>query len=213
MSLLLDEGLEHGVHMRSGAGTARSGSDDAAVISASITAPERFAEVFDRHAPLIFRYLARRVGRQYAEDLTAEVFLTAFRKRHGYDLAYRDARPWLYGIATRLIAQQRRDAARHIRLEAAAATGDGVTSDHAEQVLADVAARATRQRLLAALEQLQARDRDVIWLTACEELAQDEVARALGIPAGTVKSRLNRARGQLRQLLDGSDLETFSQEL
>jgi DNA-directed RNA polymerase specialized sigma24 family protein len=74
--------------------------DDAAVIEGSCREPERFAVLFDRHAPYIYRYLARRAGRQVADDLLAETFLAAFAKRHRYDLGHADARPWLYGIAT-----------------------------------------------------------------------------------------------------------------
>jgi RNA polymerase sigma-70 factor (ECF subfamily) len=58
--------------------------DDAAVIEASRADPDRFASLFDRHAPHIHRYLARRAGRQAADDLVAETFLVAFRKRAGY---------------------------------------------------------------------------------------------------------------------------------
>ena len=98
----------------------RLGLDDAAVIEASRAEPDRFASLFDRHAPYIHRYLARRVGRQAADDLVAETFLVAFRKRAGYDRRYRDARPWLYGIATNLVAQHRREEARQFRLRQAA---------------------------------------------------------------------------------------------
>src|ERR1700704_4127659 len=93
--------------------------DDAAVIEASRAEPDRFASLFDRHAPYIHRYLARRVGRQAADDLVAETFLVAFRKRASYDGRCRDARPWLYGIATNLVAQHRREEARQFRLRQA----------------------------------------------------------------------------------------------
>jgi RNA polymerase sigma-70 factor (ECF subfamily) len=83
-------------------------ADDAAVIEASHAEPDQFAIVFERHAPHIHRYLARRVGKQAADDLVAETFLVAFGKRRAYDARYRDARPWLYGIATILVGQHRR---------------------------------------------------------------------------------------------------------
>ncbi len=73
---------------------------DAEVTERSWQAPEQFAVLFDRHALLIHRYAARRIGAEAAEDLVAETFLAAFGKRRGYDLSYTDARPWLYGIAT-----------------------------------------------------------------------------------------------------------------
>src|SRR2546429_4661374 len=89
----------------------RRGLDDGAVIGAPRPEPDRFASLSDRHAPYIHRYLARRVGRQAADDLVAETFLVAFRKRARYDPRHHDARPWLYGIATNLIAQHRREEA------------------------------------------------------------------------------------------------------
>lgn len=74
--------------------------DDATLIAQSLRAPERFGVLFDRHAPAIFRYAARRLGPDAADDIVAETFLTAFRARGRYDPAYLDAGPWLYGIAT-----------------------------------------------------------------------------------------------------------------
>jgi hypothetical protein len=75
-------------------------ADDAAIIEASHANPEAFAELFDRHAPVIHRYIARRIGPQIAEDVAAETFLAAFRRRSRYETQQADARPWLYGIAT-----------------------------------------------------------------------------------------------------------------
>ena len=79
--------------------------DDDAVIAESWQQPERFAVLFDRPAAYIHRYLARRTDSQAAEDLVAETFLTAFRKRRRYQHGYANARPWLYGIATHLAGQ------------------------------------------------------------------------------------------------------------
>ncbi|MEV3921254.1 RNA polymerase sigma factor [Actinomadura coerulea] len=80
---------------------------DASLIAASRTEPERFAGLFRRHAPEIMRYATRRLGRDAAEDVVAETFLIAFDRRHRYDAARPDARPWLYGIATNLIRRHR----------------------------------------------------------------------------------------------------------
>src|SRR5882757_477329 len=91
--------------------------DDASIIGDSVGRPDRFAAIFDRHAPHIQRYLARRLGQQIADDLVAETFLVAFRRRARYDLGRTDARPWLYGIATNLIGQHRRDEVRRFRLQ------------------------------------------------------------------------------------------------
>jgi RNA polymerase sigma factor (sigma-70 family) len=175
-------------------------TDDATVIQESWRDPERFAVLFDRHAPFIQRYLARRVGQETADDLLAETFLAAFGKRHGYDPGFPDARPWLYGFATNLIARHKRDEARrHRYLQAAGPAPD--LPDFAERVLATVTAHSMRARLAGALARLSAGDRDVLLLIAWEQLSYEEVARALAIPVGTVRSRLHRARIQLRELL------------
>ncbi len=99
-----------------------AGLDDAVIIERSRRKPEQFAVLFGRHAPRIHRYVARRVGRQMADDLVAETFLAAFAKRDAYRAAYRDAAPWLYGIATNLIGQHRRDEVRPSSAAAAAPT-------------------------------------------------------------------------------------------
>ena len=198
--------------MRRRPGPAAASDDDAAVIRSSRQEPELFAVLFDRHAPHIYRYLARRVGRQVADDLVAETFLAAFAKRDRYDLGHHDARPWLYGIATNLVNQQRRDEVRQYRIKQAS-TAEPEVPGPAERVAADVTAQAMRPLLTAALAALAAGDRDVLLLIAWEQLTYREVSRALGIPVGTVRSRLNRARRKVRQVLAGTDAATTYEEL
>jgi RNA polymerase sigma factor (sigma-70 family) len=189
-----------------------SAADDAAVIEGSWREPERFAVLFDRHAPHIYRYLARRAGSQVADDLAAETFLAAFAKRDRYDLSRPDARPWLYGIATNLVNQQRRDEAHQYRIQRAAPAEPEVPG-HAERVAADVTAQAMRTLLADALAMLSAGDRDVLLLIAWEQLTYQEVSTALGIPVGTVQSRLHRARAKVRQVLAGTDAAATYEEL
>jgi len=187
-------------------------ADDAAVIESSRREPERFAVLFDRHAPHIHRYLARRAGHEVADDLVAETFLTAFAKRDRYDLSYTDARPWLYGIATNLVGQHRRDEVRQYRIRQAA-TAEPAMAGHAERVASDVTAQAMRPLLSAALAALPDGDRDVLLLIAWEQLTYPEVSRALAIPVGTVRSRLHRARTKVRQALAGSAAAATYEEL
>ena len=186
--------------------------DDAAVIEASRAEPDRFASLFDRHAPYIHRYLARRVGTQAADDLVAETFLVAFRKRTGYDPRFPDARPWLYGIATNLIAQHRREEARQFRLRQAAGPAP-VAHDWAERSVVNVTAQSVRVPLARALARLARPDRDVLLLVAWEQLSYDEVARALDIPVGTVRSRLHRARTKIREALAGTPAAATYKEI
>jgi RNA polymerase sigma-70 factor (ECF subfamily) len=183
--------------------------DDVDVITASLEHPERFAVVFDRHAPHIHRYFARRLGGQVADDLMGETFLIAFGGRARYDPAFPSARPWLYGIATNLVGQRRREEAREYRLRAALGPPAGQDS-HADRVVERVTAQAMNQRLAEALAGLARRDRDVLLLIAWEGLAYEEVAAALGIPVGTVRSRLNRARRKVRTELGHTPAEEVS---
>lgn len=190
----------------------RGSATDAVVIESSWQEPEQFAALFDRHAPYIHRYLARRAGRQVADDLVAETFLAAFAKRDRYDLGHADARPWLYGIATNLINQHRRNEARQYRIRQAVGAEPDAPG-HAEQVAADVTAQAMRSLLYSALAALSAGDRDVLLLVAWEELTYAEVSQALAIPVGTVRSRLHRARTKTRQVLAGTNAAATYEEI
>jgi RNA polymerase sigma factor (sigma-70 family) len=177
---------------------------DAAVIEQSLRRPDLFAPIFDRYFDEIHRYLARRVGGTVADDLAADVFLTAFTTRQRYDVARNSARPWLYGIATNLISSHRRQEARYFRALSQAAAPPGWEAE--EERLADrISAAATRPLLAAALAKLPPGDRDVLLLVALADLGYPEVAEALGIPQGTVASRLSRVRRQLRAALGGSN--------
>ncbi|WP_033441579.1 RNA polymerase sigma factor [Saccharothrix sp. NRRL B-16314] len=177
---------------------------DAEIIDRSRHEPDAFAAIFDRHAPHIQRYLARRLGTQVADDLVAETFLTAFDKRERYDRTRPDARPWLYGIATNLVGQHRRQEAR--RYQARSSDHHAAAeADHADRVAAEVTAQAMRSMLAGALGGLSDEDRDVLLLIAWEQLSYEGVAAALEIPVGTVRSRLNRARRKVRQALGGQN--------
>jgi RNA polymerase sigma-70 factor (ECF subfamily) len=182
------------------AATEPAGADDASVIAWSRDEPARFAEIFRRHAPEIQRYVVRRLGPGAADDVVAETFLAAFRQRDSYDTGRADARPWLYGIASHLIHRHRRTELRGYRLLARTGT-DPVTAPFTDEVDAAVSAWAARRPLAAALAQLPAGQRDALLLVAWSELAYAEAAQALGVPVGTVRSRVNRARGRLRRAL------------
>ncbi|MFE2756623.1 RNA polymerase sigma factor, partial [Actinosynnema sp. NPDC059335] len=154
-----------------------------------------------RPAPHTRGHRARRSAPPVADHLDPATYLTAFDKRERYDRTRPGARPWLYGIATNLVGQHRRQEARRYR----ATGGDPVEQDHADRVAAEVTAGALRSSLTGALGALSAGDRDVLLLVAWEDLSYEEVAAALAIPVGTVRSRLHRARRQVRQALGGQN--------
>jgi RNA polymerase sigma-70 factor (ECF subfamily) len=174
---------------------------DAAVIGRSVREPECFAGVFDRYYATIHGYVARRLGESLADDLASETFLIAFARRDRYDLARADARPWLFGIASNLVARHHR--AEQRRYRAMARTGvDEVVEGHADQVVVRVDATARQSALAAALSEIPAKDRDVLLLVAWAELTSEQAGQALGIPAGTARSRLYRARQRVRAALE-----------
>ncbi|WP_433227290.1 RNA polymerase sigma factor [Microtetraspora malaysiensis] len=178
--------------------------EDSAVIEASLGEPERFAELFDRHAAVLHRYVVRRLGPDQAEDVVAETFTRAFEQRHKYAFDRSDALPWLYGITTNIIGSHRRAEVRGYR--ALARTGeDPVAVAFDEQVAARVSASANRGRLAAALAKLGRGERDVLLLIAWGDLSYEETAQALGVPIGTVRSRLSRARRKVVHALGGSN--------
>jgi RNA polymerase sigma-70 factor (ECF subfamily) len=184
---------------------------DSAAIRESLRQPEQFAVLYDRYASVLHRYAGRRVGDEVADDLVAATFLAAFRARQRYDLARANARPWLFGILTKEIARRHRtEKARFRALERA--WSDRPADGLADQVAADVTARAARGLLAAALARLSPAERGVLLLIAWGDLSYDEVAQALGIPVGTVRSRLNRARRKVCDALGGTNPAAVTEE-
>ncbi|MCO5992548.1 RNA polymerase sigma factor [Actinoallomurus rhizosphaericola] len=162
--------------------------------------PEWFTVLYDRYAEDVHRYIAGRLGREHADDLTADVFLVAFRKRSSFDPARGSLKPWLFGIATKIVYRHRRSEGRRLKA-LARMNAEQATDGHEDRVTARVAAQRAGPRLVNAIRELSPADRDVLFLTALGGLGYQEVAEALGIPTGTVGSRLNRARRELRRVL------------
>jgi RNA polymerase sigma factor (sigma-70 family) len=173
---------------------------DAEVIEASRSNPPLFGVVFDRHFAALHRYLRRRVGEDLADELAAETFARAFAGRNRYDTTHPDARPWLFGIAANLLRRYARTERR--RLLAYARSGvDAVSAPEVEDAAGRLDAKSAGPRIAAALATLGAGQREVLLLFAWAELSYDEIGRALRLPAGTVRSRLSRARSRMRELL------------
>ncbi|MEU0566500.1 RNA polymerase sigma factor [Nonomuraea sp. NPDC005983] len=179
---------------------------DEVLLELSRRRPERFGEIYDRYVREIHAYLGRRLDRQAADDLAAEVFLAAFRKRETFAPRRGTVRSWLYGFASNVIAQHRRTEMRRLAaLQRSAGAHDGREHGHEDRVVTRVDAASAQGRLAAELRALPDGDRDVLLLSALGELSHEEVARALDIPYGTVGSRLSRVRKKLRAALGGVD--------
>jgi RNA polymerase sigma-70 factor (ECF subfamily) len=167
--------------------------NDAESIERSLSDGVAFAGVFDRHYGAIHRFLSGRVGPDLADDLASETFAVAFRRRAEYDLVRQDARPWLYGIAANLLRDHRRSEERRLRAYSRSAPGvaesEGVTAR-------------LEGPLALALLGLSLEERNLILLYAWAELSYEQLAEALSLPVGTVRSRLSRTREKLRARLE-----------
>lgn len=175
---------------------------DAELVADSLDRPSAFGGIFDRHATVLHRYLVRRVGAADADGLVGETFRIAFEKRSTFDVTRPSARPWLYGIATNLVARRQRSEARRLRATARLAATRQPSVDLAEQVTSAIAGAERWTAVAVALTRLPAADRDALLLHVWEGLPYEDVAAALDIPVGTVRSRLNRARRRLRELVE-----------
>ena len=178
-----------------------SESDDAECISRSLSEPQRFSALYTRHSVAVFRFLARQTDRQSAEDLLAEVFVTAFRIRERYDGSRVNAQGWLLGIAANVARHHHRSRARFMRMSQQVYNHVDSTGREEAGMEQRLASDAVRPQLEAALNELPDRQREVLLLSLFD-LDYDEMADALSIPVGTVRSRLSRARAHMRELLD-----------
>lgn len=185
---------------------------DAVIIECSWREPESFGAIFDRYYAQIRRFAGQRLGQSMADDVAAETFLIAFDRRKTYDRSRQNARPWVFGIASNLIARHQRAEARQYRALARTRGGE-ISEGHAEQVVGRLDAEAHRGPLMEALAEIAARDRDVLLLVAWAEMSLEQAGEALGIPAGTARSRLHRARKKIRAALGRHSFKTEEEEI
>ncbi len=175
---------------------------DAEVIAASMERPELFEEIFGRHFNVIYRHVARRVGPDSAGDIASDVFERAFATRHRYKTAFTSARPWLFGITANLLRQHYRKHRRATMAHWKATSRESWKSaDDTEAADRRVDAEAMSTSLSNAMAKLRKEEREVLLLYAWSDQSYPEIAASLGIPIGTVRSRLARARARLRELM------------
>ena len=182
-----------------------SSPSDAEVIGRSLGEPEAFGLIYDRHAAIMLRFLGRRAGADVAEGLVGELFRIAFERRKMFDASRASALPWLYGIGSNLLLKHRRGEARRLRASARMVAANEASDQRASAKALD--ARLLFPRVADAIEALPDGERETLLLFAWEDLSYQGMAEALELPIGTVRSRLNRARAHLRELLepDGKD--------
>jgi RNA polymerase sigma-70 factor (ECF subfamily) len=174
---------------------------DAEVITASWTDPSVFEEIYRRHHKTVLAYTLRCAGQQDGPDVAAEVFEEALRSRRSYNPEYQSARGWLLGIAAHVIVRyyRRRSKLRTVRYDEKNNEPDGDLSD-------DIATQVDARRIVdRAMRKLNSDEREVVSLFVFADLPYQQIADSLGIPVGTVRSRLNRARGKLRNFFAASN--------
>ena len=162
---------------------------------------DAWGDLFLRHQRAVYDYCFRRTAsRSAAEDLTSAVFLEAWKLRNRAQLYGDSALPWLYGIATMLTRNHDRTLRRYRGALQRVAATDAVP-DPAGDVADRIDAQRAVERIRALFSRVPERDREVLELAALGTLSVAEIATALGIAPGTVKSRLSRARARLAVLL------------
>jgi len=167
-------------------------------------AGEAFGELFERHADRVYAHCFSRTGSwSMAEDLTSAVFLEAWRRRSQVKFSGDSVLPWLLGVANNATRNAQRTLRRHGQLIAKLPPPEPESD-----IAADAAERVDQERLaghlLCAMTGLRRTEREVIALCDWAGLSYAEAAVALGVPEGTVRSRLSRARAHLRDLAGGA---------
>jgi len=178
---------------------------DADCVARSLSEPKAFEPIFDRHFVAVHRYLHRRAGRDLADELAAETFALAFERRASCR-ASRSALPWLYGIATNLLRRSRRTERRQLRAYGRSGVDSSVAYE--DEPAARVDGSALDARLARALAAMRPRERDALLLYALADLSYEEIASALDVPVGTVRTWLHRAREVGRREL-AAEMDAF----
>jgi RNA polymerase sigma factor (sigma-70 family) len=177
---------------------------DAEIVRQSLHRPDRFGLIFDRHADAVHRFLWRRAGPTPADELLGDVFCIAFERRAGFRFDRSSARPWLYGIATHQLQHWWRSRARADAAYRRVAASEILSVDgdaDLDAVIARLDAAGASAMLRAFLASLPADRVDLLVLWACEQLTYPELAEALDLPIGTVRSRIHRLRSAAMELM------------
>jgi RNA polymerase sigma factor (sigma-70 family) len=162
------------------------------------SAEERFTALFEATRLPLLAYAVRRVADPAdAADVVAETYLVAWRRLDDVP-AGADARPWLFGVARRVLANYHRGERRRVAL--ADRLRDSLTT-----ALVPAEVTESQSCVVAAMEQLSEDDREILRLVAWEDLARDEIAHVMGLSRAAVRLRLHRARRRLAAAMAASE--------
>ncbi|MFD4232181.1 RNA polymerase sigma factor [Streptomyces sp. NPDC058545] len=176
--------------------------------------PQAFAELFDEYARILYNHAFRLTADwAAAEDVVSATFMEAWRGRQRVDADGGSLRPWLLGIATNLVRAQSRSNRRFKAAALAAARAETAVADHADEVAGRIDDRRRLAATATALAGLRRSEREVLSLCLWQGLDYATTAQVLGVPVGTVRSRLSRARTKLRKLADTEMQADFREPL
>ncbi|MFJ8828158.1 RNA polymerase sigma factor [Streptomyces sp. NPDC102467] len=161
-----------------------------------------FGELFDAYARSVYNHAFRLTGNwAQAEDVVSLTFLDAWRLREKVNEEGGSLRPWLLGIATNVTRNTRRAARRHAAAIARLPRGE-TERDFADEIAGRLDDSAQLALVRTALSGLRRADREVLALCVWAGLDYAAAAQALGVPVGTVRSRLSRARTKLAKHME-----------
>ncbi|MBW5252893.1 sigma-70 family RNA polymerase sigma factor [Streptomyces sp. P01-B04] len=180
---------------------------DEDLLARSAREPTAFEPLVARHSPALHGYLVRRAP-AVADDLLSEVWLQAYSNRKTFDVARGSARGWLFGVARNVLSRHRQAVAR--AAARAQQHPDATTTDPWQAVDQRLDASAVGPELRRRLAELPEEERELLLLVAWEQLTPAEAAAAVGVPAGTARSRLHRARARLRDGLTRTTRTTLT---
>jgi RNA polymerase sigma factor (sigma-70 family) len=183
--------------------------NDSEIIEQSLRSPEAFSAIFDRHFDVIAGFCLRRLDAVRGEDVAGDVFRWAFEHRARFDREHDDARPWLFGIANNLVRQALRSAGRQGLAYNRWLTRETLGEDEIGfQAAATLDAQRDVSLVAAVLNRQPIEEVETLLLYAWEGLTYSQVAEALAIPVGTVRSRIHRLRQRLQEALETSLLNS-----
>jgi RNA polymerase sigma-70 factor (ECF subfamily) len=170
---------------------------------------EAFGDLFDLHAKAIYNFCFRRTANwAEAEDALSEVFLVAWKRRAQVAFTSDGERvlPWLLGVAVNVLRNRQRSN-RRAMAALARLSHRHMEADFTDDVDGRLSDERDMREILGVFERLAPQEQDVLALCAWGELSYEEASVALGVPIGTIRSRLSRARSHLRELVDDSGHE------
>lgn len=178
----------------------RSDSDGQLLRLAAAGYGDAFGELFDRHRDRVFRHVYGVLSdTAAAEDVTAMVFYEAWRKRNSIRIVEDSVIAWLLVTANYTIRNHNRQQRRYRQFLQQLPDSE-IQHDIAQDVANSIETNAQAVMVRDAFSKLSAASRDILTLCVIEELSMEDTAGVLGIPLGTVKSRLSRAKKKLAQL-------------